>query len=242
MLNFTAIVPTSWKKGLIITMLHRAKKVCSSLDLFNIEVENLREIFYKNGYPNNFFNNVLDKFMNRSILDESSDSSDTQRQCVLLKLPFVGEASYDLSKRLKCLIGDAFNVNVRVVFTTCKIGSYFSLKCKTPLSLLSNVVYEFSCQRDAGITYIGETKRNLITRVGEHLSVQGSNKTEIKTHIPKCRQCSGSDLNCESFKILKRCSNSFDVVIQEALLIKRFNPKLNKQLFNNGSGYTLKVF
>ena len=104
-------------------------------------------------------------------------------------------------------------------------------------------MYEYACQRDAGITYIGETKRHLITRASEHLSGQNtSHKSEIKSHIGNCIKCKGSSINLESFKVLKRCRNSFDVVIHEALLIKRLSPKLNKQLFNAGSLYTLKVF
>ena len=35
----------------------------------------------------------------------------------------------------------------------------------------------------------------------------------------------------KSFKILKKCVTEYDAKIQEALLIKKLNPKLNKQLY-----------
>ena len=137
-----------------------------------------------------------------------------------------------------------FGVNVLVVYTSFKVGNYFSLKCKTPFPLLSNVVvYEFTCQRDADITYIGKTKRHLITRAQEHLALQeSSQKSEVKTHILSCSTCKGGSLNVDKFRVKKRCVNSFAVLIHEALLITRFSPKLNKQLFTKGSFYTLKVF
>ena len=210
--------------------------------MFNFEVNFMRELFYNNGYPVCFFNKVLDTFTNKQVSSEP-DINDTQVECVVLKLPFIGEASYTLSKKLKRIIGDYLNMNVRVVFTSCKVSSYFSLKCKTPLPLISNVVYEFSCSSDAGLTYIGKTKRNLITRVGEHLSSrEKSHKSEVKSHIPKCHSCRSADLNLDSFKVIKRAKSSFDVLIHEALLIKRKSPKLNKQLYQKGSIYTLKVF
>ena len=49
-------------------------------------------------------------------------------------------------------------ITVHIVYTCFKINNYFSLKCKTPKQLLSNVVYQFKCQRDAEVSYIGETK------------------------------------------------------------------------------------
>ena len=61
-LNFRAVAPPLWKAGLILCMLHRARKVCSSMLSFDREVDTLRSIFGKNGYPADFFNRVVQKF------------------------------------------------------------------------------------------------------------------------------------------------------------------------------------
>ena len=67
---------------------------------------------------------------------------------------------------------------------------HFSNEAKTPKHLLSNVVYKFTCQNYFELTYIGETKRHLLTRVKEHLSLSNSyQNSEVKTHIENCSQC-----------------------------------------------------
>ena len=68
------------------------------------------------------------------------------------------------------------DVKLCCVFNSCKVKSYFSLKSKTPSFLSGNVVYKYTCQRDADRSYIGETARYLIERAGEHLPYRCGNK------------------------------------------------------------------
>ena len=49
-------------------------------------------------------------------------------------------------------------------------------------------------------------------------------------------------LTVSSFGILKKCRNKFKTLIGEALLIKRYNPILNKQLSKPGITDTLRIF
>ena len=46
----------------------------------------------------------------------------------------------------------------------------------------------------------------------------------------------------DSFKVVKNTNSSFDVIIYEALLIKKCKPSLNVQLHKSGSFYTCKVY
>ena len=64
-INYNATCPKSWKTGLIMCLLKRAKTICSDNILYDKEVCNLRSIFSKNAYPNWFFENVLRKFEDR---------------------------------------------------------------------------------------------------------------------------------------------------------------------------------
>ena len=56
MLNFNAVCPIAWKKGAIWCHLNIAKILCSNDELFNLEVDKLRQMFYQTGYPSPFFN------------------------------------------------------------------------------------------------------------------------------------------------------------------------------------------
>ena len=66
LLNFVALCPKNWKEGLFTCLLHKAKNICSTKDIFQYEVRNLRQLFSKNGYPTSFFNRVLEKFLNQN--------------------------------------------------------------------------------------------------------------------------------------------------------------------------------
>ena len=241
MLNFSAMCPDKWKRGLILCMLNIGKRICSTEILFNEEVNKLRKMFQLNGYPVYYFNKVLNQFLNPVLNNSNSDNSDDDSNFVLIRIPYIGDHSYTLSKKLKKFVEDSNNCKVRIVFSSFKIRNYFSLKTITPKYLLSNVVYKFTCQNDSGISYIGETKRHFMTRVKEHLDINKTTKSEVKTHIKSCLYCR-EHAKCDSFQVIKKCQNNFNALVHEALLIRRHNPKLNKQLFQKGSLFTLKIF
>ena len=227
-------------KGLNICLLNIAKRLCSSNFLFNYEVDTLQKMFKLNSYPISYFNKVLDSFLNPSVTQNNDNDEDVNY--VLIKIPFIGEQSYTLSKRIKNIIESANNCKVRIIFSSFKIRNYFSLKAKTPYHLLSNVVYKFTCQCDTETTYIGKTKRHLIIRGMEHLALSNVySNSEVKSHLKTCNACY-SNMSIDNFKIIKKCSNNFTSIIHEALLIRKLSPSLNKQIFTNGQLYTLKIF
>ena len=121
-------------------------------------------------------------------------------------------------------------------------GNHFQLKYSTSKELSSNVVHKFSCQCDTAISYIGYTARHLITRAHEHLNLNSIAKTAVKDRINSCSHCTKIDLSVSNFKVIKKCNTSFEAKVQEALLIKKFNPTLNRQLYSSGSSFLLNVY
>ena len=142
------------------------------------------------------------------------------------------------AKRLTALVKTKFNVDINVYYTYFKTGSYFQRKCSTPFPLLPNVVYKFSCSRDANISYIGMTTRHLGTRIQEHLHHK-TIKSAIREHFEICQNCKLNNTNLNGFKVLGTCNSEYATKIQEALLIKKHNPQLNRQLYANGSSFLL---
>ena len=237
-LNMSAVCPMSWKKSLIFGALNRAKIICSNRDLFLEEVENLRVIFWKNGYSNSFFNNIYDIFIHKQASNREVSKDETEERRFFIRIPYVGTISHDFKQKLTKLFYNDLNVNISPVFNTFKVSNFFSLKSKTPMLLTSHVVYKFTGLCDTNLTYIGKSKRHLVTRCIEHLST--SHKSEIQEHIKVCPIC--RDSKPEHFEILKKCRTDQECKIYEALFIKTFVPPLNKNLFNSGSFYTLKVY
>ena len=155
-----------------------------------------------------------------------------------IRIPFIGKASILFGKRLKNLIKDRLDKLIRIVFQTTKIKNSFVLKDITPKQVSAKVVYMFSCRGDSTVNYIGHTNRALRERVKEHLD----GGTAVSDHISNCSACNSNNISIDDFKILRSCRTKFDTTIYEAMMIKKLNPKLNRQLIKPGYSFTLKVF
>ena len=158
-----------------------------------------------------------------------------------IEIPFFGKASRVFAKRLTALVKKKFNVDINVYYTCFETGSYFQLKCSTPFPFLSNVVYKFSSSRNANISYIGMTTRHLGARIQEHLQHK-TTKSAICDHFEICQNCKLYNADFNGFKVLRICNSEYATKIQEALLIKKHNPQLNRQLDANGSSFLLNVY
>ena len=148
----------------------------------------------------------------------------------------------DFIKKLSKIINGHHGCDITCVFTSFKIRNYFSLKCATPSLLVPNIVYKFTCLRDAGVTYIGKSKRHFITRRDEHFDFKKKNLTPVAHHVMDCESCRQGDFLKKSIEIVKKCSNNFDCEIHEALMIQNCKPSINTQLFESGASFKLMVF
>ena len=84
--------------------------------------------------------------------------------------------------------------------------------------------------------------RDLSIKVGKHLGFHLKTESSVKDHIMSCDICANSNFNVNSFKIIKKCDSNFETKIHEALLIKKHNPRLNRQLFANRSSFLSNIF
>ena len=75
------------------------------------------------------------------------------------------------------------------------------------------------------------TTRHLGVRVEEHL--HSKKDSAVQKHIKVCRSCKDNKHFFDNFSILKTCNTQCSTKIQETLLIKKHNPKLNTQLHAN---------
>ena len=102
----------------------------------------------------------------------------------ILKVLYIGKPSIEYKKKLEKLLNNYIE-DFKVIFTTSKVGNYFSNQDKTSHELKSNVVYEYKCYKNKSIQYIGFTSRPLIEIVKEYLK----GKSAISDHISNCNNC-----------------------------------------------------
>ena len=201
----------------------------------------MRRLFKKNNYPIHFFNKILERFLHQP--DTQTPTENEPDPKILFKAPFAGKISKDFFNNICLIIKRKFGIHVVPLYTTTTFGHYFQLKSQTPSSLRSDVVYKFTRSRDVSTTYTGTSSRHMSVRIKEHLSDSASNKSAVKEHIQNCSSCSQEqkqDLN--SFTVIRKCNTAYEAKIQEALLIKKQNPKLNKQLYANGASFLLNIY
>ena len=55
----------------------------------------------------------------------------------------------------------------------------------------------------------------------------------MKEHASECNSCNNKDTDSliNYFAVIKKCLSDYDCKIHEVLLIKKYEPKLNKQLY-----------
>ena len=179
-------------------------------------------------------------------VDVGDDDEETKKY--VMCIPYIGKPSLVFKRQLIKMYKECLNNDLRCVFTSFKVKNYFSLKCQSPTYLSSNVTYKYTCQGDPDVFYVGETSRHIITRAGEHLTLDSPSQypTAVGQHILSCEHCMCAfecmELSWKDFEILDRCQSTLEVRVKEAFQIRKQKPKLNTQLYQAGSSVTLKIF
>ena len=236
LLNFHAVCPFNWKVGLVYCMINRAYMICNEWSLFSKEIDYLKNMFSSNGYPKSMIDKYVNQFLN-SKYNPQMKAPKEDTVTIHMSLPYIGKPSLLLARKLKTLFKNHFHVTLQCTFDSTKIRNFFSLKCPTPKALKSNVVYQYTCSCDVNNSYIGKTKRHLITRVTEHRA----DKSAIGQHLSRCSSCRNS-FGIDQFKIISNGRTDVECKIKEALNIKNSNPTLNQNLFQHGSSFLINVF
>ena len=262
LLNYNSVCPTSWKKGLIKCFLHRANTVCSDDNQLMQEINKLKNIFQSNGYPETFFDKAKNEYMEKIRLrkkdnliksnenDEKNKTNSPDPNSSLedkivefdkrpfLKIPFIGRDSILYGRRVQNLLRKENYTDFRIVYETTKIQDSFKLKDASSKEIVSKIVYRYTCPGDQDVQYIGYSKRSLRERFLEHRRGQSA----ISEHASTCQYCKTRGILMNDFEILRRCRTKTEAMINEAFLIKKHNPILNRQLIKPGQTYTLQIF
>lgn len=183
----------------------------------------------------------MNKFLNDKF-DPKPTVSTVEKDVLYVKLPYVGQLSSEIKKKLRILLRYAYpQVNFRFVFTNSfTVGSILRDKSILPKDLCANVVYCFTCAH-CDMRYVGSTTRWIKHRYLEHkglslrtgFPLQKPSYSAIRAHSDE----RDHPFTYQDFKILTSASNRIDLAISESLLIKKLNPLIN----NNMSSFQLSL-
>ena len=150
-------------------------------------------------------------------------------------LPFLGTTSLKIKDELQRTFKKILpKCSLKIVFKTSRrLSSCFVFKDKFPKSLLSGVIYKYSCGK-CNLTYIGCTKRFWEERLQEHTHISaltGKPLTVVQIFTPMQHARSCETKICrDNFSLVGFEKDPYLVQVKESLLIKSCRPKLNANL------------
>ena len=159
-MKWDSFVPKWYKKGLVHCLVFRAWKLCSSYVLFHSEILFVKELLMSNGYPANFIDSIVHRFLSKQFSNtDVMQPYGPHKRRVYLCLPYVGElATNKFARQIRRLIAKiAPCVELRLVFRAAqKLSCLTRLKSKLNILSRSGVVYQISCSQCEAF-YVGKT-------------------------------------------------------------------------------------
>jgi len=154
-LDYGSHHPLQRKAGVIRTLFTRAKCLSSTAVEHSTEVNHLVAALRKNGYPK--------KMIDKSVMvHQPRQRCEDEGKKVVVTLPYIRGTSETLRRILA-------RANIEVVFRPHSTLRQQLVHPKDPVCHFQrpNVVYSVPCQ-DCEATYVGQTGRQLATRMDEH--------------------------------------------------------------------------
>ena len=103
--NFESFIPFSYKVGLLSTFIYRCSTICSNMSKFHLELERLKDIFRKNGYPASFIDKCIKKFLDKLYTPKRSVATVSKKE-LLLVFPYLRKLSLQTRIHLSKLFRD----------------------------------------------------------------------------------------------------------------------------------------
>ena len=156
-MKWDSFVPKSYKKGLVNCLVFRAWKLCSSYVLFHSEILFVKELLMSNGYPANFIDSIVHRFLSKQFSNtDVMQPYGPHKRRVYLCLPYVGEfATNKFARQIRRLIAKiAPCVELRLVFRAAQ-----KLSCLTRLKSKLNVL------SGSGVVYLPNVKLSMLVKL-----------------------------------------------------------------------------
>ncbi len=210
-LNYRSYHSHSVKNGIIHTLKHRVKTICRDEITLTEEMEHLKSVFKKNGYPCDTVNRALHHQRNK----RRSKEEQTQRTEVTTTIPYVK----GVSERIRRI---CVKHNIKVIFHSGRTLRSILSHVKPQPDLLNHpgVIYRIPCL-DCDRSYIEETGRTLRVRLSEHQRCCKNFETQKSAVAQHCLE-EHHRIDWQGSTVIEKESIWHKRRIKEAIHIKSF--------------------
>jgi len=229
-LKYSSCTPTNTKHSVIRSLTRRAYTHCSPQHL-NTELNTVRDICLRNGFPtsttDNIMNDIRQKFL-RPTTSTSTSKPKTSTTNLQVSLPY----HPTLTKPLKKILG-RHDIGVRQTSHSTLRDTLTQTKTPPPPSTQPNTIYEIPCN-DCPASYIGQTKRPLIKRITEHERAYRLNNNyddtteQIKSAAAHHGLTTGHTIDWNSTSILTTTTYSSQLDLTEHAALQVLKPTINR--------------
>ena len=184
--NFSSYIPWSLRTAWVKSLFHRALTICSTKELLNEQIGNIKRFMSWNGFPRYVRNSLINRLNRNSKNNRKQTQINNEESAIWLRIPYAGHKGEFLVKGLLRKVRRFLKKDVRMVirYRNKNLGLYCSTKDKIPSDQRSNVIYEIKCPGCGG-TYIGKTDRCLSVRLSEHST---RHDQPMFRHLSTCNQ------------------------------------------------------
>ena len=126
----------------------------------------------------------------------------------------------------------ALRPHAQIIFKSGRrLSSFFPFKDKIPKSLMSGVIYQYTCAK-CNLSYVGCTKRFWETRLQEHTHVSGLtgkplNGMQIFAPMQHARAGCHVRVSRDDFKIIGHEKDPYLLLLKESIVITTSRAQLN---------------
>ena len=246
-LNYKKTCPEEYLKSAITSQLYRAFNVSCAWDDFDRQVSRLRQLFTNNGYPASVIDSVINKFVTSKV-----KPSNNSPKCENIKLFYRNRMSNNYKVEENSIkkivlsnvksVDSSKSVSLNIFYRNKKLSNLLIRNnCNREPDVGDHVVYKYSCPHGgckvSNQQYVGFTMCSLKKRFSGH-SQSGSIKEHLLINHPEVRIKTSHLL--QDVSILYRSRQKYDLLLAEALYIKKLKPRINQQ--HEFSGGVLKIF
>ena len=228
-IHYTSAQAIQEKLGAIRTLRNRAIKYCSNDELLSKELSKLQDIFLQNGYPEKIIHRIL--YVEKREVKQPKEFEQNR----IFYIPF-----HPRGRRLCKILEEKFEMKT-VHQKTRTLGDILKKKCRQPERMhKKNVVYQIPCTQ-CKISYVGQTKKTVKQRMGEH-ERKCRQKANLQTLAAEKQENglamhhveTGHEFDFQNVKILAEEKGLWRRLIREGIEIRR-----NVNLANLKKGYEI---